>query len=91
MMNDEKIQSIVLEAISQVEQTSNPAKYAEFNYNVYEIAYKAVEIALEVNLKSFLKHKYNMWKERLLSGNDSMKIKISGLEEIYEDLFGEAI
>lgn len=46
-MNDEKIQSIVLEAISQVEQTSNPAKYAEFNYNVYEIAYKAVEIALK--------------------------------------------
>lgn len=46
-MNDEKIQSIVLEAISQVEQTSNPVKYAEFNYNVYEIAYKAVEIALK--------------------------------------------
>lgn len=46
-MDDEKIQSIVLEAISQVEQVSNPAKYASFNYNVYEIACKAVEIALK--------------------------------------------
>ena len=82
-MNDERIQSIVLEAISQVEQTSNPAKYAEFNFNVYEIAYKAV--------KSFLKNKYNLWKEYLLNGNDSMKIKISGLSEIYEELFGEEI
>lgn len=42
-------------------------------------------------IKSFLKDKYNLWKEFLLNGNDSMKIKISGLEEIYEDLFGETI
>lgn len=45
----------------------------------------------EKEIKSFLKNKYNLWKGFLLNGNDSMKIKISGLEEIYEDLFGKAI
>lgn len=90
-MNDERIQSIVLEAIKSITGTDKPERYASMNYSSYEIAYKAVVIALEIDLKSFLKNKYTLWKEYPLSGNDSMKIKISGLAEIYEDLFGEEI
>ena len=43
---EEKIQKIVLKAISEVKKTNNPAQYASMNYNVYEVAMKAVEIAL---------------------------------------------
>ena len=42
----EKIQKIVLKAISEVKHTTNPAQYASMNYNVYEVAMRAVEIAL---------------------------------------------
>lgn len=57
----------------------------------YEEALEKMGDWKDNELKSFLKGKYGLWKEHLLNGNDSMKIKISGLEEIYEDLFGEAI
>jgi len=46
MTQEEKIQKIVLKAISEMEHTSDPAQYASWNYNVYEVAMKAVEIAL---------------------------------------------
>lgn len=42
----EKIQNIVLKAISEVQHTTNPAQYASMNYSVYEVAMRAVEIAL---------------------------------------------
>ena len=57
----------------------------------YEEALEKVGDWKDDELKSFLKGKYNLWKEYFLNGNDSMKIKISGLAEIYEDLFGEPL
>lgn len=42
----EKVQNIVLKAISEVKHTTNPAQYASWNYSVYEVAIRAVEIAL---------------------------------------------
>ena len=43
---EEKIQKIVLKAIQEVVKTNNPVRYASMNYSVYEVAMKAVEIAL---------------------------------------------
>lgn len=57
----------------------------------YEEALEKMGDWKDEETKSILKDKYNLWKGFLMNGNDSMKIKISGLAEIYEDLFGEPL
>jgi len=42
----EQVQPIVLKAISEIEHTDKPERYASMNYSVYEVALRAVEIAL---------------------------------------------
>lgn len=45
MMSEDVRQSIVLEAIKECANVSDPVQYARMNYRVYEVAMKAVEIA----------------------------------------------
>ena len=57
----------------------------------YEEALEKMGDWKDEETKSILRDRYNIWKVFLLNGHDSMKIKISGLQEIYEELFGEGI
>lgn len=57
----------------------------------YEEALEKMGDWKDEETKSILRDRYNIWKVFLLNGHDSMKIKISGLQEIYEELFGEPL
>lgn len=57
----------------------------------YEEALEKMGDWKDEETKSILKDKYNIWKVSLLNGNDFMGIKINGLTEIYEELFGEPL
>lgn len=45
MMNEEQRQKIVLDAIKECANVSNPVQYAQMNYRVYQVAMRAVEMA----------------------------------------------
>ena len=59
----EQVQPIVLQAISEIKHTDKPERYASMNYSVYEVALRAVEIALYGKEKKqevyVLLHEYN--------------------------------
>lgn len=54
MMNEEQRQQIVLDAIKECANVSDPVQYARLNYRVYEVAMKAVEMATSNDAKQNL-------------------------------------
>ena len=54
MMNEEQRQQIVLDAIKECANVSDPVQYARLNYRVDEVAMKAVEMATSNDAKQNL-------------------------------------
>lgn len=54
MMNEEQRQQIVLDAIKECANVSDPVQYAQMNYRVYQVAMRAVEMATSNDAKQTL-------------------------------------
>lgn len=53
-MNEEQRQQIVLDAIKECANVSDPVQYAQMNYRVYQVAMRAVEMATSNDAKQNL-------------------------------------
>lgn len=63
-MNEEQRQQIVLDAIKECANVSNPVQYAQMNYRVYQVAMKALEIAnsndaMQTLIKNLMRDRYD--------------------------------
>ena len=68
-MNEEQRQQIVLDAIKECANVSDPVQYARLNYRVYQVAMKAVEMATSKDakqniIKKMMRERYDVVKKQ---------------------------
>ena len=84
MMNEEQRQQIVLEAIKECANVSDPVQYAQMNYRVYQVAMRAVEMATSNDAKQNLIKKQMRERYDELVGN-KQPILYACVEVMYFD------
>ena len=84
MMNEEQRQQIVLDAIKECANVSDPVQYAQMNYRVYQVAMRAVEMATSNDAKQNLIKKQMRDRYDELVG-DKQPILYARVEVMYFD------
>jgi len=83
-MSEEQRQQIVLDAIKECANVSDPVQYAQMNYRVYEVAMKAVEMATSNDAKQNLIKKQMRDRYDELVGN-KQPILYACVEIVWKD------